>query len=149
MEIDEIIDRISIDRLKEICDSEREGRCVLLPSSTDEKIHAIELALKIKLYDWQKAFIFTENSYRMKGRQTGYTTAYILKMLLNDGESIHLYKYDVLSRICDGDTSPEHYQWFLRKTRDIYYELSNPGLKLKIRKVFFTKKEMEREQGGV
>ena len=48
----------------------------------------IESALGFELHDWQKAYISMESDYIPEGRQTGATTAFILRHLLNYGEKI-------------------------------------------------------------
>lgn len=48
-----------------------------------------EVALGIKLYDWQRAYLTNEPikiSISIMGRVQGHTTAYILKLLLEDTE---------------------------------------------------------------
>lgn len=55
-----------------------------------DKIRAVELALGYKLYDWQRAYLMDEPTkidIRMTGRRQGHTTAYILKLLLEDTEA--------------------------------------------------------------
>ena len=54
------------------------------------RIRAVELALGHGLYDWQKAYLMDEPTkidIRMTGRKQGHTTAYILKLLLEDTEA--------------------------------------------------------------
>lgn len=53
-------------------------------------IRAVEQALGYKLYDWQRAYLIDEPikiDIRMTGRMQGHTTAYILKLLLEDIEA--------------------------------------------------------------
>lgn len=52
-----------------------------------------EVALGIKLYDWQRAYLTDEPikiSISIMGRVQGHTTAYMLKLLLEDTEAAPL-----------------------------------------------------------
>lgn len=62
------------DRHRELFEAEKDKRLVMLPTRNDEIVHAIEEALHIKLYDWQKAYILGASDYLMPGRNTGGTT---------------------------------------------------------------------------
>lgn len=122
------------------------GLLLELPSRQDEIIHAVNIALKIKLYDWQIAYIFGASEYLMPGRVTGGTTAYMLRLLLSKGQPIHLYKPEVLREICDEDHGSSYNAWFKSNLRDMYYELSNPGLRLTLRKIYFSHSDWVHEQ---
>jgi len=128
---------ISRDRLKEICDAEREGRCILLPTRNEEIIKQIEVALDIELYDWIKAYIFEKTEYTMNGRRTGRTLAHMLRLLLSKGDPIHRY----LSR--SPDSMMRQYDCELRR---LYHTLSNPDLGLEIRTIYFNKEDVPKDE---
>jgi hypothetical protein len=133
---------ISLNRLDEILRAEKDGRLIILPCRNDEIIHAIEISLRIKLNDWQKAYIFGSSSYLMPGRMTGRTTAYMLRLILSSEETpIYLFRQRILREVCDEDHGPIYYDWFKQQLKDIYWILSNPCLKLKLRKIYFSEKE--------
>ncbi len=65
------------------------------------KIRRIQKALNIKLYEWQKRYIFGECSWFYgEQRQTGRTTAYILRLLI-DVKATPLVIYENPSRYAD------------------------------------------------
>lgn len=58
---------------------------------TERTIRKVEQALGLKLYDWQKAFIFHDKPYGLEVsayRRTGKTLAHCLRLCLSEGEPI-------------------------------------------------------------
>lgn len=131
-----------MERIDDLLQADKEGRVLILPSKNDEVIYNIEVAMGFKLYDWQKAYILGLSDYRMPGRQTGKTTAYMLKIILSEGDPIHLYA----NQICDEYHGPESIVRFKHELYKLYWTLSNPGLELKLRKIYFFKREYENER---
>ena len=122
------------------------GRLLIMPSENDAIIKAIEVALRIKLYDWQKAYIFGMSGYVMPGRVTGRTTAYILKLLLSKGPPLHLYKNDVLMNICDEDHGHSYRTLFKNELGEIHYRLWGIAfLRHRLRKIYFTREQARQE----
>lgn len=117
-----------------------EGRLAILPSKSDEIIRIIELALRIKLYDWQKAYITGASNYVMPGRTSGRTTAYMVKLCLSEGEPIDLTKQREIERYADAIHGSKYFDWFKHHLWDIYSELERVG-GLKFRKIYFSEKE--------
>lgn len=112
-----------------------------MENADDAIVHAIEVALKIKLYDWQKAYIVGASDYLMPGRVTWRTTAYMLKLLLSKGPPIHLYKTNTLHEICDEYHGTQYYGWFGQNLRYMYLRLLNPEFGLNLRKIYFSERE--------
>ena len=57
----------------------------------ERTIRKVEQALGLKLYDWQKAFIFYDKPYGFEvsyARRTGKTLAHCLRLCLSEGEPI-------------------------------------------------------------
>ena len=48
-----------------------------------------------------------------------------------------------IQKVCDEYHGPQYYDWFRDFVRRMYYELSNPGLNLRLRKIYFTRAEAE------
>lgn len=62
----------------------------------EEMIPRIEQAFGFPLYDWQKDYLLGKTETVIGGRRNGNTFAYIVKLLLSDGEPIKrmgLFKY--------------------------------------------------------
>lgn len=118
--------------------AKKENRLVILPSKSDEIIRIVEFALKIKLYDWQKAYITGAADYVMPGRVSGKTTAYVVKLCLSEGDPIDLTKRIEIARYADGSHGPHYSDFFKSQLSDIYYELQRIG-GLRLRTIYFTK----------
>lgn len=106
----------------------------------DVEISAINKLLDITLYDWQVAYIFGESNYVTQGRGSGKTLAYVIKLLLSEGEPIHMYDKHIDEWI-DAIPGPSYSIWFKYMVREVYYKLSQPGSPLKLRRVYFTSRE--------
>ena len=102
----------------------------------------IEIALQIKLYDWQKAYILGVSDYMMQGRATGKTLAYMIKLCLSKGEPINMSSRRNIEKYVDGRHGGRYIDWFRSYLGDIYYRLESQG-GLKLRKIYFTKAELE------
>lgn len=59
---------------------------------TKKTFETIERALGFKLHDWQKDYISLSSDWMPDERQTGRTTAFILRHLLNYGEKLGDYR---------------------------------------------------------
>lgn len=128
----------SLDEISRLAKEKAENRLVIIPSKSDEIIRIVELALHIKLYDWQKAYITGASDYVMPGRVSGRTTAYMVRLCLLEGEPIDLSKRSEVDRYADGSHSTHYPDWFKGALRDIYYELQRIG-GVRLRKIIFTK----------
>ena len=121
--------------------AKNENRLVMLPSKSEEIIRIVEVALRLKLYDWQKAYITGAADYVMPGRQSGATTAYMIKLCLSDGESIYLTTLNEIDRYADGNYGPSYSDWLKNNLWDVYCKLKRIG-GLKLRKIYFHKREV-------
>lgn len=139
--MENMLEGLSASRMIEILEAEKDGRCILLPHRNDELFTAVEVGLGYKLHPWQKAYILGASDYKMPGRCCGRTTAHILRLILNDGPAIHLYRWEELRASCDEYHGNHYYNTFKGILYDIYYKLSNPALCLKLREVYFNKQE--------
>ena len=140
--------RDAAERLKQIIEAEKEGRLVILPSESEEIVNAIEVALGLKLYDWQKAYMFGCGGYLAPGRQTGKTLAWILKILLSEGPPLHLYNPAVLREVCDSTAhGSQYFIWFKNQLRKVYCTLLyDYCLRPKLRKIYFTEGEARNDE---
>lgn len=112
------------------------------------KIRQFEKALNIKLHKWQKRYICREGSWFYgEQRQTGRTTAYILRLLI-DVKAPPLFIYENPSRYADsyengyprsgGGHIYTHY--FTSELRRINKILKSAGVKT--RTIYTDKKEV-------
>lgn len=99
----------------------------------------VEGALGFKLHDWQLDYIFDRPCNIPEGRRVGFTTAYILKLIISEGKPIRLDKPGTLVDICDEDNGVWYYRWFEHEFSDIYYMVSHTKLKRILRPVKFRK----------
>lgn len=120
-----------------------------MEKTIDNIVTCIETALGFELFDWQKDFLFKDNWVTPCGRQTGRTTAYMLKLLLSEGPPIHMYDLIVLSNFVDEDFSFQYSKYFRENLQKMYIKLTNPKLHLKIRKIYFTEKDYFLDKKGV
>lgn len=123
--------------------AKEENRLVILPSKSEEIIRIVEVALRFKLHDWQKAYITGESGYVMPGRQSGGTTAYMLKLCLSEGEPIDLAKWSEAERYTDEIHGHAYPDWFRHNLWDMYRELERIG-GLKLRKIIFFKERRDK-----
>ena len=111
------------------------------------KIRRIEKALNIKLYKWQKRYILGECSWIYgEQRQTGRTTAYILRLLIDvnypplviyENPSHYVDSYENgFPRSGGGET---YTRFFIRELRRINKILNSAGVKT--RTIYTDKKE--------
>lgn len=122
------IDRLQSE-LSELTRCKEEGRLIILPSKGEEIIRIVEFALRIKLYDWQKAYILGVSNYEMPGRASGKTTAYMVKLCLSEGETIDLTK---LGEYIDEVHGSAYLEWFRHELFRVYRSLREVGgLKLR------------------
>jgi hypothetical protein len=105
----------------------------------DWMIECIEECLGFKLYDWQKEYIFGRSCVIPTGRRVGFTTAYMIKLIISEGKPIRLDKPETISKICDYNHGPMYYTWFRNEFSDMYYKLSHTKIKRILRKVVFKK----------
>ncbi len=113
------------------------GRLIILPTKSEEIIRIVELALRIKLYDWQKAYITGAADYIMPGRVSGKTTAHIVRICISEGPHINMWK-DV-GGVIDEQHGSHYKEFFIRETREIYHKLREIG-GLKLREIYFDKR---------
>lgn len=120
-----------------------EGRLIELLDDEYKTIKLIEIALNLKLYDWQKTYILSKGEYPMVGRRTGRTMAYIIKLCISDGEPILMYECKHIALYSDGFHGHRYDDFFRDELRNIYEQLKrHKGLKL--RTIVFNKEDAER-----
>ncbi|MFJ7736409.1 hypothetical protein ACIQ2D_08695 [Lysinibacillus sp. NPDC097287] len=93
---------------------------------TEKLIPLIEKALGFELYEWQRAYLLNQPHKVPTGRAVGYTTTYIVKLLLTNDRLIDIKK-DV--RRYQDYTASGHYSSFFRhEMRMIDDKLTSVGL---------------------
>ena len=128
----------SPEELAELAKAKVEGRLVILPTKSEEIIRIVEFALKIKLYDWQKAYITGASDYVMPGRVSGKTTVYMIKLCLSEGDPIDLTKREIVERYADGIHGSAYVAWFRDELWRVYDALKRIG-GIKLREIIFSK----------
>ncbi|HHY26432.1 MAG TPA: hypothetical protein GX523_06740 [Desulfitobacterium dehalogenans] len=128
----------ALSEFSELSKAKSEGRLIILPSKSEEIIRIVELALRIKLYDWQKAYITGVSDYVMPGRVSGKTTAYMIRLCLSEGNTIDLTKRDEIRRYADGCHGSHYLDWFRHELQCVYMELKKVS-GLKLRTIIFNK----------
>lgn len=111
-------------------------------------IKAIEQALGIELYSWQRLYIFSGIWQPPEGRQQGRTLAYILRLLLDQSKPLLLYEQTYVRVYADNPFSdrqhspvPVHYMiWFGNEIKKIYEQLRAAGVP--VREVLFSKEQI-------
>ena len=122
--------------IRNIVLAKEDGRLVILPTKSEEIIRIVELALRIKLYDWQKAYITKAADYIMPGRVSGKTTAYIVRFCITDGPPINIW--EEIDRVIDEQHTEHYKEFFIHEVRRIYYELQRIG-GMRLREISFEK----------
>ena len=131
------LDNVAVSRILELAQADAEGRVVILPTKADEQKILVQRALGIRLQDWQVAYIWGGSMYRMPGRATGKTLAYVIRLCLSEGEPIHLYRTGKDWGLCDEYNGPQYYHIFRDYVRDAYQKLQMYG-GLKLRTIYFS-----------
>ena len=103
----------------------------------ERTIKKVEQALGLKLYDWQKAFIFYNKPYNyyVSGyRGTGKTLAHCLRLCLSEGEPIIAAltpptraKNEFLRYLGEDGCSIHRSQFFINELRQVYNKLLAAG----------------------
>lgn len=94
--------------------------------AADRLIKHIEQALGFELYEWQPP----------EGRLHGRTTAYILRLLLDQSKPLLLYEFSQVAAYADNPFMGRQYQpvpmqyagWFRHEIRSIYEQLRAAGV---------------------
>ena len=131
------LDNVAVSRLLELAQADSEGRVVILPTKAQEQRFLVERALKIKLLDWQVAYIWGNSGYLMPGRGTGKTLASIIRLCLSEGDPLHAYPGGKHFSFEDLNHYRQEY-WYehWRTVHDIYRRLQVYG-GLKLRTIYF------------
>ena len=96
----------------------------------------IEQALGFELYEWQRLYIITGIWQPPEGRLHGRTTAYILRLLLDQSKPLLLYEFSQVAAYADNPFMGRQYQpvpmqyagWFRHEIRSIYEQLRAAGV---------------------
>lgn len=79
--------------------------------------------------------------YRMPGRGTGKTLAYVIRLCLSEGAPLHMYPGGTHWNVFDEDHGVAYHKVFRDNVRDVYMKLKlNGGLKL--RTIYFSRDEV-------
>jgi hypothetical protein len=124
-------------RLLELAEADAEGRVVILPTKAQEQRALVERALEIRLLDWQVAYIWGGSLYRMPGRATGKTLAYVIRLCLSEGEPLHMYPHGKHWGLCDEDYGVAYHRIFRDYVREAYRKFQLYG-GLKLRPIYFS-----------
>ena len=112
-----------------------------LPAKWQKVLFIVDKALGLELYDWQRRYIAGVGTCIPCGRGDGKTLAYILKLILNPGKTIHLYSGTSDYRdLPDGDHGYGYREWFRHTVQHVYNSLVDCG-DLDLRTIYFTKEE--------
>ena len=88
--------------------------------AADRLIKHIEQALGFELYEWQRLYIITGIWQPPEGRLHGRTTAYILRLLLDQSKPLLLYEF---SQVADAESyETETGYWLVPITVEILKE---------------------------
>lgn len=104
--------------------------------AADRLIKHIEQALGFELYEWQRLYIITGIWQPPEGRLHGRTTAYILRLLLDQSKPLLLYEFSQVAAYADNPFMERQYQpvpmqyagWFRHEIRSIYEQLRTAGV---------------------
>lgn len=102
---------------------------------TEETLSRLERVFKIQFYPWQKEYLIDDNwNNRPMGRHNGKTFAYMIKLLLSDGEKI---KFSDIKHgkgcYVDGDYGGERYvSWFAGELLHLNDILQNAGFETRL-----------------
>ena len=78
--------------------------------AADRLIKHIEQALGFELYEWQRLYIITGIWQPPEGRLHGRTTAYILRLLLDQSKPLLLYEFSQVAAYADNPFMGRQYQ---------------------------------------
>lgn len=89
-----------------------------------------------ELYEWQRLYIITGIWQPPEGRLHGRTTAYILRLLLDQSKPLLLYEFSQVAAYADNPFMGRQYQpvpmqyvgWFRHEIRSIYEQLRAAGV---------------------
>ncbi len=119
-------------------------------AKTEIKIIFIEDVFNIKLFDWQKDFIFYDEPYDRAisfARCAGKTFARCLKICFSDGEPIYIYKNQYhrldkrfLEMVGEDTVTPERFILFISELKNTYEKLVQEGTPW-LREIHFTFEE--------
>ncbi len=97
---------------------------------TEDNIPLIEKALNIKLFDTQKQYLLDKCDYWFRGRGTGKTFAYCIKLALSDGKLLYMERPEIF---CDSDYGPNNNEviyargYFKRQFLEVWNRLKYCG----------------------
>lgn len=104
----------------------------------EKLIPQIEKAFGFPLYEWQKEYLLGKQAWVATGRQNGKTFAYILNLLLSDGEPIKVTGVKPIDR-CELFEMTDMYfsgyrykKWFFRECLEVNQTLIENGIKTRI-----------------
>jgi len=92
---------------------------------TLELIPKIEKALNIKLYNTQIEDLINLKNYYPKGRRSGKTTVYIIRLALSEGEPLQIYNFRSWTDRLARETN--YTSWFEHQFMDIRESLRDNG----------------------
>lgn len=101
--------------------------------AADRLIKHIEQALGFELYEWQRLYIITGIWQPPEGRLHGRTTAYILRLLLDQSKPLLLYEFSQVAAYADNPFMGRQYQpvpmqyagWFRHEIRGTQLKIGN------------------------
>ena len=119
-----------------------------------ELLGYVERALGLTFKDWQRNYILDIPmvlDMSITGRHTGKTLAYVVKLLLTDGEPIKVYDLNYIHAISDDyhNTGGKHRdvaysQWFRNYLVNIHNSLIEAGIET--REVFYSKEQYDNNE---
>ena len=97
---------------------------------------AYRAGVRFELYEWQRLYIITGIWQPPEGRLHGRTTAYILRLLLDQSKPLLLYEFSQVAAYADNPFMGRQYQpvpmqyvgWFRHEIRSIYEQLRAAGV---------------------
>ncbi len=106
----------------------------------EKLINAIEIALNIKFYEWQRKYLLNEPmllDMKMTGRCTGKTLVYIIKKLFEHPEPLSLKSRTEVLKVADWwccenrkEIALRHpyLDYYKHELKDIYIKLNEAGI---------------------
>ena len=98
---------------------------------TYETIEKIEKTFDIKLYNFQKDYLLGMSNHLGYMRASGRTFAYMLRLLLEDGEEIP-FREVRSGNYNDGHYGSEYKRWFSRELYELNLKLIKAGFKTRL-----------------
>lgn len=89
---------------------------------TEQTIPHIEKAIGLKLYDYQKNYLM-DKGYLRRGRATGKTVAYCIKLALSEGEPLDMRKPEEFSDGQQLDNQISYARNFFRREFMKYWKM--------------------------